>query len=499
MRFSCHLHYIYGPWQGLYDRIGLVSSSALIPHPSLTIIGAGPGGYEAALVAANQGSEVTIVERDGIGGSAVLTDVVPSKTLIAAADGRRRVMKSTSLGIELDSNAVFSNLNEVDQRIIQLASEQSEDIRHKLQKAGVRIVIGQARFREPRVLEVETISGKTETITSDAVLIATGASPRELPTAQPDGERIFNWKQLYRLRELPEHMIVVGSGVTGAEFASAYNLLGAKVSLVSSRDQVLPNEDPDAARVLENVFIENGVNVVSRTRANAVTRTEHGVAVELSTGEVLEGSHCLLAVGGIPNTQHLGLDEVGVATTESGHIRVDAVSRTSVEGIYAAGDCTGRLALASVAAMQGRIAVNHLIGDEVKPFNPFRVSSNIFTSPEIATVGVAAQQADRTKYQYDEVILDLTTNPRAKMMNVEHGFVKLFARKGSNSVVGGIVVAPRASELIYPISLAVAKRLQVDDLANTFTVYPSLSGSLAEAARLLHVRSSDLNPVPEDV
>ncbi|GAA1664880.1 NAD(P)H-quinone dehydrogenase [Citricoccus zhacaiensis] len=456
------------------------------PRPSLTIIGGGPGGYEAAMVAAKLGAQVTVVESKGMGGSAVLTDVVPSKTLIATADSMRRAGRAPGLGVALGEEPARADMTVVNRRLLNLASEQSRDIRRALERSGVRIVIGRGRLTGPTTVEVATEDG-TETVESENILLATGASPRELPTAMPDGERIFNWTQVYSLTEVPEHLIVVGSGVTGAEFASAYNQLGAKVSLVSSRDRVLPGEDPDAAAVLEDAFVEDGVNVVGKTRAESVERTATGVLVHLSGGRVLEGSHCLLAVGGIPNTADLGLEAAGVRLTDSGHIAVDGVSRTTVPGIYAAGDCTGVFALASVAAMQGRVAVAHLMGDAVKPFQPHLVSSNIFTSPEIATVGVTEEQVASGKYQADILKLDLSTNPRAKMQNVTHGFVKIFARKGSGTVIGGVVVAPRASELIYPIALAVSHKLHVDDLANTYTVYPSISGSISEAARRLHV------------
>jgi len=465
-----------------------VSTFEIVPRPSITIIGGGPGGYEAALVASKFGADVTIIERNGIGGSAVLTDVVPSKTLIASADSRRRMMRAPSLGLEFDAKSVRSNMGVIDRRLLRLASEQSEDIRHGLQANGVRILMGEAKFVDRNVVEVTTMQGDVETVTSDAVLIATGASPRELETAQPDGERIFNWKQLYSMKELPEHMIVVGSGVTGAEFASAYQLLGSNVTLVSSRTTLLPGEDPDAAHVLEEAFSQNGVNVISRTRAETVTRIKDGVRVTLTGGGYVEGSHCLLAVGGIPNTSNLGLEEIGVDTTASGHIKIDAVSRTSVPGVYAAGDCTGRLALASVAAMQGRIAVNHILGDVVKPFSSNQVASNIFTSPEIATVGLTHEMISTGDYQVDEYMIPMATNPRAKMMNVDEGFVKIFARSGSGHVVGGVVVAPQASDLIYALSLAVTHKLHVDDLADTFTIYPSLTGTVAEVARQLHRR-----------
>jgi pyruvate/2-oxoglutarate dehydrogenase complex dihydrolipoamide dehydrogenase (E3) component len=304
--------------------------------------------------------------------------------------------------------------------------------------------------------------------------------------AEPDGERILTWTQLYALDALPERLVVVGSGVTGAEFASAYDALGSEVILVSSRDRVLPGEDPDAAQVLEDVFRRRGMTVMGRSRASTVERTSDGVRVGLTDGRTVDASHCLMAVGSVPNTADLGLAEAGVVTDDGGFVVVDRVSRTSVRGVYAAGDCTGVLMLASVAAMQGRIAMRHALGDAVAPLALKTVSSNVFTDPEIATVGVSQAEVDAGRADAVVVKLPLAGNARAKMQGMQDGFVKLFASTGSRTVTGGVVVAPRASELIFPIALAVAQRLTVDQVSAAFTVYPSLSGSLAEAARRLH-------------
>ncbi len=460
--------------------------------PSLAILGGGPGGYEAAMVAASMGSQVTIVERAGLGGAAVLTDVVPSKTLIATAESMNRSVDSAELGISVDvvngdlKTALRAELKLINERVKRLAKEQSTDIRRGLEALGVRTVIGTGRLLDGRTIEVDR--GETrEIVKADAVLLAVGAHPRELATAQPDGERILNWTQIYDLDELPEELIVVGSGVTGAEFASAFNGLGSKVTLISSRDQVLPGEDADAAAVLEDVFERRGLRVLSRSRAMSVQRTADGVVATLGDGSTVTGTHCLVCVGSIPNTTGIGLEAAGVELTASGHIKVDGVSRTSAPNVYAAGDCTGVLALASVAAMQGRIAVAHLCGDGVTPLKLNQVSSNIFTSPEIASVGVTEAELEAGKYQGDVVKLSLHTNARAKMRNVDDGFIKIIARKGVGTVIGGVVVGAGACELIFPIALAVTHRLHVDDVANTFTVYPSLSGSISEAARRLHV------------
>ncbi len=460
----------------------------------MVIIGAGPGGYEAALVAAQLGARVTIVDTQGPGGSAVLTDCVPSKTLIATADLLAVTAEAGSLGIRVDGDAprgtLSVDLSAVNHRVKELAAAQSRDIEARLARDGVSYIHGRGRLASSTRVLASTSDGDVA-LDADVILIATGARPRILDEARPDGERILTWDQVYNLQEVPERLIVVGSGVTGAEFASAYHALGSQVVLVSSRDRVLPGEDPDAAAVIEDAFTGRGMSVLERSRAMAVRRTDDGVVVTLGDGSTVEGTHALLALGSVPNTEDLGLVEAGVEVDERGFIVVDRVSRTTARGVYAAGDCTGVLMLASVAAMQGRIAMWHALGDSVGPLDRSHVSSTVFTTPEIATVGVTQREVDDGVVRADSVLLPLDTNARAKMQDIRHGFVKLFCRPSSRIVIGGVVVGPRASELIHPIAVAVDARLTVDQLAGTFTVYPSLSGSVAEAARRLHRSAED--------
>ncbi|MFJ3404431.1 NAD(P)H-quinone dehydrogenase [Promicromonospora sp. NPDC090134] len=506
---------------------------AAVPH-RVVVVGGGPGGYEAALVARSLGAQVTVVEQQGLGGAAVLTDVVPSKTLIATAEWMTIADRAPELGIRMPDDVVdplsdvdvslatggipvvsayaapalsgagvqaaasaagtaekrkhFVDLQAVNKRVLALAQAQSADIRGRLEREGIRIVAGKGRLDGPSRVVAELADGATEVLEADSVLLALGATPRTLPTAVPDGERILTWTQVYNLRELPERLIVVGSGVTGAEFAGAYNALGSDVVLVSSRDRVLPGEDEDAAELLEGVFRSRGMTVLSRSRAASAVRTDAGVEVTLSDGRVVHGSHVLVAVGGVPATSGIGLEEAGVRLSDGGHVVVDRVSRTSVRGVYASGDCTGVLPLASVAAMQGRIAMAHALGDAVQPLALRTVASNIFTAPEIATVGYSEEKLRAQNSRYITTTLPLARNPRAKMLGVKDGFVKLFAHPEAGVVLGGVVVAPRASELIFPITLAVQHRLTVDNVASAFTIYPSLSGSIAEGARVLDAR-----------
>ncbi len=471
----------------------------------IAIVGGGPAGYEAALVAVQLGAEVTLIDRDGLGGSCVLTDCVPSKTLIATSEAMTGLAGAGALGVRfLDTaretvdesdddhtpSTVGVDIQTVFGRVKSLALAQSLDIAARMAREGIHVVQGSGRLLDAHRIAVRREhdgehDGET-VVEADAVLLALGAQPRVLPGAEPDGERILDWRQLYDLTELPERLIVVGSGVTGAEFAGAFQALGSSVTLVSSRDRVLPGEDLDAALLIEEVFARRGMTVLKQSRAASATRTADGVAVKLDDGRVVEGTHVLMAVGSIPSTTGLGLEELGVRMTDAGFIEVDKVSRTSVHDVYAAGDCTGVLMLASVAAMQGRIAMWHALGEAVEPIRLGTVSATVFTDPEIATVGVSEQDIASGEVFGVARKLPLATNARAKMQGITDGFVKVFCRPESGKVLGGVVVAPRASELILPLAMAVQLGLTVDQVAHTFSIYPSLSGSLTEAARQLH-------------
>jgi dihydrolipoamide dehydrogenase len=457
----------------------------------IVIVGGGPAGYESALVAAQLGAQVTVIDSEGVGGACVLTDCVPSKTLIATSDRVTAFRDASRVGIGADTHDVHLDLASVNRRIKELARQQSDDIAERLVHEKVTVLTGRGRFAEHqsgRAHRVEVVGdggAVIDTVEADVVLLATGGTPRIMETGVPDGERILSWRHVYDLTDLPEHLVVIGSGVTGAEFASGYCELGVPVTLVSSRDRVLPGEDPDAAEMIEQVFTSRGGTLVKRARASAVRREGSGVTVELQDGRSVNGSHALVCVGSVPNTAGLGLEHVGVALDERGYIAVDRVSRTNVPSIYAAGDCTGVLLLASVAGMQGRIAMWHALGEAVTPLRLKTVAANVFTHPEIATVGVGYEAITSGRVPARALMLPLATNARAKMQGHQDGFVKLYCRPATGVIVGAVVVAPNASELIFPLALAVQRSLTVAEVAATIGVYPSLSGSIAEAARQL--------------
>ena len=467
----------------------------------IVILGGGPGGYEAALVAAEQGADVTVVSREGLGGNSVLWDCVPSKAMIVSSVAMGSMQTASRLGVTLTGGGelggqAHADIGAVMDRVRGLGLDQSADIEQKVQDAGATIVRGVGRLAGPNAVEVEAEDGRVRAFPADVILIATGSNPRVLPFSAPDGRRVFTSRELFALQEAPERLVVVGSGVTGAEYAQAFAKFGVDVHLVSSRDMILPSEDPDAAQVLEQEFERWGMTIHRRRRAYDMEVADDGVRVKVGDKdggqeEWIEASHALYCVGMVPNSRRLGLEAAGVETRPDGAIPVDAVSRTNLRTVYAAGDVTGRIMLASVAAMQGRNAMYHALGMAVAPLRWDAVAACVFTSPQVATVGLQADDVDDEGAvssgagAVDTIRLDFAGNPRAKMEEATVGFVKVHARRGSGTVLGATVVAHNASDLITPLSVAVHNRLTVGQLAQAFTIYPSMGGSTAEAARLL--------------
>jgi dihydrolipoamide dehydrogenase len=373
----------------------------------------------------------------------------------------------------------------VTRRVLDLGAEQSADIEARIERAGVRVVRGRGRVSGYHEVTATTPDGDSEVFPAEYVLVATGSTARVLPFFEPDGHRVLVGHQVYGLPEVPERLVVVGSGATGAEFAGAFSRFGSDVVLVSSRDLILPTEDPDAASLLEEVFERRGMTILRNARAVGVEGTDDGVTIGIQDGRSVEGSHVLFTVGQVPVTDGLGLEKPGIELDDRGAIGVDQVGRTSCRWIYAAGDVTGQVMLANVAAMQGRTAMWHALGQAVQPINWGAVAGTIFTDPEVATVGVSPAAAEAAGTPTVSARLDFRSNSRAKMVHGTDGFVKVHATRGSGVVVGGVVVSVRASDLIQPLAVAVQNRLTVQQVAQTMTVYPSMAGSVAECARML--------------
>jgi dihydrolipoamide dehydrogenase len=452
-----------------------------VPTTRLVIIGGGPAGNTCATVAATLGAEVTLVEREVVGGAAHLWDCIPSKALIATGGELAELTRAHAMGLQaegaLDVDALKSRIGSIEGRL-------RESLQEQLVSQGVRVIHGTGRFVGPHSVAVESSEG-SETLEADYVVIATGSRPRVPDFVQADGERILTTRDCYPPPEIPEHIIVVGSGVTGVEFTHMFDSLGSKVTLLVSRQQVLPIKDAEVAAVLEAAFLDRGINLLKGARATAIERTDEGVRVVCEDGRVVAASHAVLAVGSIPNTEDLGLDAVGVERNDAGYVIVNHNCLSNVPHVYAIGDISGKLPLSSVAAMQGRKIAEHLMGMHNRPHRNLdyeKAASAVFTEPEIADVGLAEAEAFATGSKIRVTKVPFSSNAKALIKGDPRGFVKIVSDPATGVVLGGSIVGRNAAELIGVLALAVTNGLKVTDIVDSLLVHPTLSESLADAA-----------------
>ena len=447
----------------------------------LVIIGGGPGGNTAATVAATLGAEVTLVERDIIGGAAHLWDCIPSKAMIATGGELSEITRARTMGLVAEGHLDVVALQE---RVASIESHLQESVRSLLESQGVRLIHGKGRLQGPREVVAETESG-SEQLDADFVVLATGSRPRIPDWAPVDGERILTTREAYPPKDIPEHLCVIGSGVTGVEFTHMFSALGCEVTLVVSRQQVLPQKDPEVAAVLEDEFLRRGVKLLKGARAKSVTRDGDVVTVDCDDGRKVAASHVVLAVGSVPNHEQLGLAEAGVECDEAGYVVVNHNCLSNVGNIYAAGDLSGKLPLSSVAAMQGRKIAEHLMGMHKHAHRHLdyeKASSAIFTEPEIADVGLAEAEAFASGRKIRVTKVPFSANAKALIEGDARGFVKIISDPATGVVLGGSIVGRNAAELISVVAVAVTNGLKVVDIVDSLLVHPALSESLAEAA-----------------
>jgi dihydrolipoamide dehydrogenase len=449
------------------------------------IIGGGPAGNIAATTAARLGAEVTMIERDVVGGAAHLWDCIPSKSMIATGRAISRTMAIGGMGLATVDTDV--DVDSLTGRIEAIENGMRDNITGLLDSQGVRIVRGAARFTSPTSVRVDSPGAGTEEIDFDAALVSTGSRPRIPNWCAPDGDRILTTRDCYPPKVFPESITVIGSGVTGVEFVHMFSSFGSKVTLVVSRQQVLPGKDPEVAAVLEQEFMRRGVKLVMGARAEAIERTDDGehVVVRCDDGRSVTSTHAVLAIGSIPNTEDLGLAEAGVEVNQWGYIDVNQHCVTNVGHIYAAGDISGKLPLSSVASMQGRKVAEHIMGGHTRSHRHLdydKAASAIFTEPEIADVGLAEAEAFSSGRKIRVTKVPFSSTAKAMINNDTTGFVKIISDPATGEVLGGSIVGRQAAELISVIAVAVTAGLTVTDLAESILVHPALSEALSEAA-----------------
>jgi dihydrolipoamide dehydrogenase len=447
------------------------------------IIGGGPAGNSAATHAARLGADVTLVERDIIGGAAHLWDCIPSKAMIATGGAMSFARRSELFGLhdedvpELDATALKARLADIEAHL-------HRGIVELLESQGVRMMLGTGRLKGPHEVVVETDDG-IEELEADAVLLSTGSRPRIPDWCEPDGRRVLTTRQAYPPPEIPEHLVVIGSGVTGVEFVHMFSSFGSKVTLIVSRQQVLPTKDPEVAAALEDDFLRRGVVLFKGARAVGIQNDDDGVVVDCDDGRCASGSHALLAIGAMPNSEALGLEAAGVETSPSGHVPINHHCQSNVGHIYAAGDLSGKLPLSSVGAMQGRKVAEHVMGLHTRDHRHLdydKAASAIFTEPEIADVGLAEADAFALGRKIRVTKVPFAASAKALINSDPRGFVKILSDPATGVVLGGSIVGRHAAELISVIALAVTASLKVTDIVDSLLVHPTLSEALADAA-----------------
>ncbi len=427
------------------------------------------------------GAEVTIVERDIVGGSAHLRDCIPSKAMIATGGALADLRRARTMGLAADGTVDLDALRE---RVGSIEATLHDSVRRQLESQGIRMVRGTGRLDGPHRVVVESEAGR-EVLPADFVLLSTGSRPRIPDFAPVDGERVLSTRDAYPPAEIPSHVIVIGSGVTGVEFTHMFSALGSDVTLVVSRQQVLPQKDPEVAAVLEQEFLHRGVHLLKGARAEDIKRDGDTVRVSCNDGRVVEGSHVVLAVGSIPNSEGLGLEEAGVEVDASGYIPINHNCLTSTANVYAAGDVSGKLPLSSVAAMQGRKIAEHLLGLHARPHRHLdydKAASAIFTEPEIADVGLAEADAFAAGRKVRVTKVPFSASAKALIEGDPRGFVKIVSDPTTGVVLGGSIVGRNAAELVSVLAVAVTNGLKTGDLVDSLLVHPALAEALVEAA-----------------
>ncbi len=446
------------------------------------IIGGGPGGTTCATYAARLGAEVVLIEKDIVGGAAHLLDCIPSKAMIATGGAMSMMKRAAEMGlakvqVELDFEALRRRIQGIETHL-------EDSVSSLLESQGVRLVEGVGRLTGTNSVAVDCADGSTLDLEADIIVLSTGSRPRIPEWAPIDGIRVLTTRHSYPPPELPEHLIVIGSGVTGVEFVHMFSSFGSEVTLVVSRNQVLPGKDPEVAKVLEQSFLDRGVRLVMGARAQSIETSDSQVTVRCDDGRVLTGTHVLLAIGSMPNSENLGLDEVGVES-ERGYVKVDHNLKSSVPNIYVAGDLSGKLPLSSVASTQGRKIAEHGMGLHAGPHRHLdydKAASAIFTDPEIAEVGLAEVDAFAEGRKVRVTKVPFSMSAKALINNDIRGFAKIVSDPATGVVLGGSIVGRHAAELIAVIALAVTAGLTVTDLVESLFVHPALTEILGEAA-----------------
>ncbi len=450
----------------------------------LLVLGAGPGGYVAALKAAQLGAEVTVVEDTEVGGTCLNRGCIPTKALVASAEAIHKARRLKDYGVDV-SGEIMPNLSRIMERKDKVVSTQVKGIRSLFKSWGVNLIEGKGMLLTPEKVEVEKRDGSVEIVETDKIIIATGSRPAQIPIFPFDGEHILSSDDALDIKSIPKSLIIVGAGVIGCEFACIFRELGTEVTMVEMMPGAISTEDPEISRLLEKELKKKKIKLMTGVKVEKVEGRHDGIHVGLSGGKELLAEKLLVSIGRSLNTEGIGLEAVGIKKGARGEIVVNEKMETNIEGIYAIGDVTGGILLAHVASKEGVVAAYNACGID-KRIDYSVVPAAIFTSPEIASVGLRENEASEKGIDYVTGHFQFRALGKAHAMGEITGFVKVVAEKGSDRLLGVHIIGPNASDLVHEAAVAIKAGLKVRDIADTIHAHPTLSEGLMEAAEDVH-------------
>jgi dihydrolipoamide dehydrogenase len=451
----------------------------------LVIVGAGSGGYEAGLYAYRRGMKVAFVELspETVGGSCLNRGCIPSKYMRHGAYLLEKLSKAQNYGIRVEKTSLDPRMLAEDRDRVVLTVR--ENFKKFAQKLGVPILYGRGILKDKNTVYVE---GSDITLKTRYILLATGSSCANLKDLPADGKRIFNTDQIWSLREFPRRMLIVGGGAVGVEFAYIFRMYGVDVVLVELLDRLLPSPDipEESSRYLARKLKRLGVDVRLRAKVIGCWEEDGRLKVSISDGSVVEVDCILVGVGRKPNTEGIGLEEVGVEKDSKGFVKVNEYCQTSVENIYACGDITSPLMLAHKSMYEGKVAVSHMLGERDNVRNDKLMPKIIYSAYEVASVGLTEDQAEDEGYDCAVGVVSFMSNPKAMDDGEDEGFVRLVVDKQTGNILGCHIVGPHAGELIHQVVHLMKANLRADFLASSIFSHPSLSESIVQCAMEVH-------------
>jgi dihydrolipoamide dehydrogenase len=450
----------------------------------ITILGAGPGGYVAAIRAAQLGADVTVIEESEVGGTCLNWGCIPTKTLIASAEVLHKARNAKNYGLELDGT-VSPNIQKIVERKNKVVGTQVKGIRGLFKSWGVNLVEGRGVIVDPKKVNVTLKDGSTEDVETDKIIIATGSKPAQIPVFPFDGNRILSSDHAISPDSIPQSLLVIGAGVIGCEFAFIYKEFGADVTMVEMMPSAVSTEDEEISQLLERELKKNKIKLLTDTSVEKVDVKDEGVTVHLSTGKTVDADKILVSIGRAVNTKDIGLEALGVKTGQRGEVLVDNTLQTNIDGIYAIGDVTGGIMLAHLASKEGVVAAENAMGGN-SSVNYDVIPAAIFTSPEIGSVGLREKQAAEKGIKYKIGRFQFRALGKAHAMGEISGLFKIISEEGTDKILGAHIIGPHASDLIHEIAVAMEKGLTVKDIAHTIHAHPTLAEGIMEAAEDVH-------------